>query len=57
MALVATQYLKGVIDILMEYEETKSSTTYTLTQVLIAGGGALVGAVLGKSPCHFFIQN
>ncbi|KAL5257364.1 hypothetical protein ACHWQZ_G012336 [Mnemiopsis leidyi] len=47
MALVATQYLKGVIDILMEYEETEKSTTYTVTQTLVAGGGALLGAFFG----------
>ena len=47
MALVATQYLKGVIDILLEYEETEKSTTYTVTQTLVAGGGALLGAFFG----------
>ena len=48
MVVSATQYLKSVIDILMEYEETQDSTKWTVTQTLIVGGSALVGALLGE---------
>ena len=48
MVVSATQYLKSVIDILMEYEETQDSTKWTVTQTLIVGGSALVGELLGE---------
>ena len=47
MALAAAQYLKGVIDILQEYEETESSTQCTLTQILLTAGGDLLRVFVG----------
>ena len=47
MALVAVNYLKAVVDILCEYEETGDSASKTVTQVLITGTATLLGAFLG----------
>ena len=48
-ALVAASYLRGVLDVLQEYDETEESTTHTITQVVAVALGTLVGAVFGTN--------
>ena len=48
MSLAVAEYLKGVADILMEYDETQNSTKWTIAQTLVTGVGTLVGAIVGR---------
>jgi hypothetical protein len=45
----AVQRLKEVLDVLREGETTKGPTEHTVTQSVVTGAAALLGAFLGQS--------
>ena len=56
MSIEAAEYLKGVVQILQEYDETSEATTSTLLQVVSAASGALLGAFFGGCFCSSLLQ-